>query len=422
MSISLYRGTVTLTVEAALSAATGSYGAWDSGIWDTSTWGPDVVWTDVSGYARQASTNRSFGRDVMTWESGSARVVLDNRDGRFSPANLSGPYVTSGVTQVRPWRPLRIRATYGSTTYDVYNGYALAWEESYQVQRTGKGDSITTVPCTDELARLAGFDGLEQPAVGGEESAGRRIHRVLDNAGHTGTRSVDEGRNSMQATTLAQNAVTELKLTTDSEGGALFVDGDGTVTFENQFALIENSRSNSIQATFGDGGGSELPYAEIEVHYDGDLVKNIASFARVGGTAQTSSDNTSRALYGDRRESRTDLVCESDAQALGLAQWWVARYKDPELRVTKITIKPRRDPANLFPQALGRRVRDLIRVVRRPAGGHTITRDCFIAGISHTITPEDWTTEFELWSATAYTAFSTSRWDTGVFDTATWFF
>jgi hypothetical protein len=52
MSISLYRGTVTLTVEAALSAATGSYGAWDSGIWDTSTWGPDVVWTDVSGYPR----------------------------------------------------------------------------------------------------------------------------------------------------------------------------------------------------------------------------------------------------------------------------------------------------------------------------------------------------------------------------------
>jgi hypothetical protein len=31
---------ITLTVEAALSTAIGTYGIWGTGLWDTATWGP----------------------------------------------------------------------------------------------------------------------------------------------------------------------------------------------------------------------------------------------------------------------------------------------------------------------------------------------------------------------------------------------
>lgn len=422
--MSLYGGDITLAVEAALSAATGSYGIWDDGEWDDATWGPDEVWSDISSSStvRSIVTHRRFGREVAAWESGTATLVLNNRDGDFSADNLSGPYVTAGVTQIRPWRPVRIRAAYGGVTYGVYRGYALDWLESYTVAPTGRGDAIVTVPCSDEQGRLAAVDGAAGAAVGGGELSGRRIHRLLDNAGHTGTRAIDTGRVTMQPTTLAANTVTELKLVADSEGGALFVDGDGTVVFENQYALIENTRSSTVQATFGDDVASELPYSDIGLSSSGDLITNIASFAREGGTAQTAADAASRALYGDRRASRTDLVCEADSQVLGLAQFHVQRYKDPERRVTSITINPRRDPARLWPQVLGRRVRDLIRVKRRPPGGHTITQDCHIAGIHHTITPHNWQTTFDLWSATPWQAFATSRWDVGVWDTATWFY
>jgi hypothetical protein len=194
------------------------------------------------------------------------------------------------------------------------------------------------------------------------------------------------------------------------------------VVFERQYALMENARSNTIQATFGDGSGTELPCADIMVAYNGDLVRNIAAFAMVGSSAQVAADNTSRALYGDLRESRTDLVCDSDAQALALATGWVQRYKDPELRVTQIVIRPRSKPSVLFPQVLGRRVRDLIRVVVRPGGGETITRDCHIAGITHTISGADWVTVFDLWSASVYQTYATSRWDVGTWDGAAWFF
>jgi hypothetical protein len=422
VSITLFDG-VTLTVEAALSAATGSYGAWDSALFNTATFGPDVVWTDISEWVRSVLTSRGFSRDVAAWEAGAATIVLANSDGRFSPANLTGPYVTSGVTGIRPWRPVRVRATYNSITYDVFSGYALAWQESWEggggTDRTG--DAVVTVPCADELARLSGYDGYEQPPAGGGETAGQRIHRILNTAGHTGNRAVDPGRQTMQATTLAANTTTELKLTADSEGGALYIAADGTVVFENQYALMENTRSNTVQATWGDGPG-ELAYDEPVVSYDGDLVANIASFAAVGSTAQIATDNTSRALYGDRTEVRTDLICETDAQALALATWHVQRYKDPELRVEGITVRPRNRPALLFPQVLGRQVRDLMRVVRRPPGDHTITRDVFVSGITHTITGGTWVTAFELWSASPYTIYATSLWDAATWDSSLFFY
>lgn len=418
MSIATAYG-VTLTVEVALSAATGSYGVWDASLWDSATWGPDVVWTDVSAYVRSITTDRHFSRDVQVWESGTATVELNNSDARFSPSNLTGPYVTAGVTGVRPWRPVRIRAGWAGTTYDVYRGYAVDWQESYVQPFPGGGGAYMTMQCQDEAGSLARFGGLAVTPVGAGEMSGQRVHRVLSNAGHTGARNVDLGVNTMQATDLSSDAITELKIVADSEGGSLFVARDGTVVFERQTALIENTRSNSIQATFGDGGGAELPYASVTPSYSGSLTINIAAWSRVGGGTQTVTDGTSRALYGDKRLPREDLMCETDPQVAALAAYYLMRYSEPEDRIAAITVKPRTSPAALFPQVLGREVRDLVRALRRPPGGITISRDCHIAGIAHQITADDWNTSFALWSATPYQ--SVGRWDVGTWDSSVWF-
>lgn len=410
---------VTVTVEAALSAATGSYGAWGAGLWGTATWGPDEVWTDISAYVSSVSTSRRFSRDLAAWEAGTATIVLQNRDARFSPSNLAGPYVTAGVTGVRPWRPVRVRASWAGVTYDVYRGYALGWQESYEQPYPGGGGAIVTVACVDELGSLARFDGLEQSPVGAGELSGVRIHRILNNAGYSGARMIDPGTVTMQATTLAANAVTELKLVADSEGGAVYIDRAGTVVFERNFALIENTRSNTIQATYGDGPG-ELPYSDVKPSYDGDLMVNIAAFARVGGTAQTATDETSRALYRDKRATRTDLVCQTDAQAANLAAFAIQKYGKPEDRIDSVEIRPRGNPAVLFPAVLDREVRDLVRARRRPPGGITVTRDCHIAAISHNITGDNWVTTFGLWSAAVYQ--TVGRWDVATWDQSTWFF
>lgn len=421
MSVTGWDG-VTLTVDIALSAATSTYGEWDGAIWDSSTWGPDIEWVDVTAYVRSVNTDRAFVRGTRGWRGGTAEIVLDNRDGRFSPANLAGPYVTAGVTQIRPLRPARVRAAYAGVTYPIWQGYVAEWIESWSGGAVGKGDAIVTLPCEDEWSRLAAIDGMEQPAAGAGETSGRRVHRILDSAGHTGERNIAVGEVTLQATTLEQDVLAELELTADSEGGALYVGAAGEVVFTQQHALIDNTVSVQSQATFGDGGGAELPYATAEVAYNSDLIVNYASYTRVDGTAQEAADSTSRALYGTRRDSRTDLISETDAQVLALAQWQVEQYRTPELRYTAITVTPRRSPTTLWPQVLGRAVRDQITVVRRPPGGHTITQACHIAGIGHEITPATWTTRFDLWSATPYVAYANSRWDLGLWDEAIWAF
>lgn len=422
MSLALFDG-VTLTLEAALSAATGTYGAWDAALWDTATWGPDDLFVDISATLRSFSTVRKFGREVAAWQAGTANYVLGNLSGDFSMDNLSGPYVTAGVTGIRPWRPIRQTATYAGITYPLYRGYAQDWIESYPVMaETGKGDAIVSVPCIDELGKLAAYNGLAvTPTVGASELFGARIHRILNNAGHTGTRAIEVGSTTMQATNLSANTVTELKLTADSEGGSVYIGADGAVIGEQQYALVQNTRSITSQATFGDGGGAEIPYSDIQLSGAGDLIVNIASYARVGSTSQVVSDLTSRALYGDRTDPRTDLICETDAQAAALASWKVSRFKAPERRVQSITIKPRRSPTTMFPIALGLRVRDLVTVIRRPPGGQTITQYCHVAGISHQLSQgkeRQWVTTFDLFSATPYRAFSTSIWDTGLWGSA----
>lgn len=422
MSVTGWDGLVTLTVEIALSAATGTYGAWDTGIWDSSTWGPDVVWTDVSGYVRSAHTERGFSRALQVWQAGTATVVLDNQDGRFSPTNLSGPYVTSGITEVRPLRPIRIRATYSAVTYPIYQGYVQEWRESWSGGGPGLGDAVATVTCADEFGRLAAVDGMETSAQGGGELSGVRVHRVLDAAGHTGERAIESGENTLQETTLADATLAELESVVVAEGGALYVAADGALTFEGRLALIENSRSLTAQAVFGDDG-VDISYVDAEVTYDSDLVVNYAAYTCVGGTVQAVADNTSRALYGDRRQVLTDLTCETDAQALALAQWAVQQYKDPESRFVSIVLMPRRNPAVMWPQALAREVRDLVTVNRNPPGGHEISRACHIAGVSHDIADStQWTTTFKLWSAELYTQYALSRWDVGEWDEALWFF
>jgi hypothetical protein len=418
---------VTLTVEIAISADVGTYGVWDSGKWDTATWGPDVLWTDVTKWVRNIRTDRGFSREVQAWQAGTATLVLDNRDARFSPDNLSGPYVTAGVTGIRPRRPIRIRATYSSIIYYVYAGYVMSWDESWVPGAgTGKGDAFVTVSCVDEWGQLGGFTGGTQTPIGAGETSGQRVNRVLDNAGHMGARSVMLGRVTMQATTFAANATTELQLVTDSEGGSIFVDSDGTIVFEDEYALMEQARSNTVQASLSDAGSLKYSVEGIQLAYSGDTIKNFVSYAVAGGTAQTISDGTSIALYGPviQQETRTDLVAETDAQAFALATFFLYRYKDPDKRIVSFTVKPARAPSTLYPQILGRRVRDLVQVSRTPPGGVTLTRKCHIAGIHHTINKakHEWATVLDLWDATVYQTFATSRWDVGSWDTAAWFF
>lgn len=399
----------TVIVEVAFSAgaSTQSYLHLDDptrGKLDTGTLAPDAVWTDVSDFVLSASTRRGSNRvtsPTIRYEAGTVSIVLDNSDRRFDPTNLAGPYVVAGITQVTPMRAVRVRAVWAGVTYDLFRGFADEWRTTF----ADPSYSEMLLTASDAFKVFANINRAAGGSVGAGENAGARINRILDSTGWSATdRQVATGNSALQATTLADNVLTELQLTEDSELGEFYVDGAGRAVFRNRQGLLTDSRSVTAQATFGDGGGAELAYEVVDVMYDDATMVNRARISRVGGTEQAADDASSQSLYLIRTIKRDGLLMQADTDAKDYANFLVYVAAQPELRFASMTIFPREDENNLFPQVLARQIGDRLTVVRRPpGGGSAITRDVFIRGIEQQIDiGHDWRTTFHLQSATRY--------------------
>ena len=109
------------------------------------------TWTDVTSDVRSMSVDRGRSDDWGSF-SGSASIVLDNRDRKYDPFNTSSPY--NG--KLTPRRQIRIRTTYGGSTYDVFRGFVDGWPAQWT--EAGK-DSTVTLSCFDAL-QLLGSNSL----------------------------------------------------------------------------------------------------------------------------------------------------------------------------------------------------------------------------------------------------------------------
>jgi hypothetical protein len=397
----------TIAVDIAFTAAAsvGTYLLLDDparGLIGTGTLAPADVWADVTGYVETiavASRSTRTTGPLVRYDASTFTITLNNSDRRFDPSNLTGPYVSGGATQVTPMRAARVRATWAGVTYDIARGFADAWGIDY----TPPAYSRVTLTCTDAFKVLANNDRAAAGAAGAGENTGARVGRILDSAGWpSADRIIDTGSSTLQATTLDGSALTELQMAVDSELGELYVDGAGRVVFRSRAATLTDTRSVTPQAVFGPAVG-EHRYVTAAPDYDDTQLANKVTAAVVGGAEQTAADAASQAAYLIRTAARTDLILQTDADAASWAGFVLYISKDPELRFSALTINPRVDPADLYPQVLGRELGDRITVrLIPPGGGDPIERDCFIRGIEHTVGPMQWLTTWTLGSATKY--------------------
>jgi hypothetical protein len=368
----------------------------DSGRFNTGTFAGAAAFVDVAEYVRAGSITRGVSRFEGVYgraEAGTAQVLLDNRDARFDPLNLAGPYVAAGASQVRPMRAWRIRA--GGE--DLWRGFADSWDLSYPL---GASDATCLLRGTDGTKVLAGFDAPEQGSQGAGELSGDRIARVLDHAGWPAEdRVLDPGVTVLEATTLAQPAWSELVLTSDSEIGEIYFDGAGRFVFRDREAIMTDARSVTVQAEFADDG-TGLPYVDLAVASDDE---QLANQVRIDGpgitTEQVAEDTASQVVYQTRSFVRTDLLLRTDADALAYAEYVLYLLAEVELRFDTLTIDPRADPANLYPQVLGRELGDRIAITFTPPGGSAVRRECFIRGIAHVFDTAGWITTWALQDA-----------------------
>lgn len=343
------------------------------------------VWTDVTQWVRRWSVDAPVSQvdsPIPTYEPSTATIVLDNSGRRFDPDYLGGPYVQNDATQLTPMRGVRIRARWDGTLYELFRGYADSW----QVEWMEPGDSETTLMATDAMQALQNNVRAAVAAVGAGEDTGTRIGRILDSAGWASEdRIVSTGSVTCQATTLDGDALTELRLVSDTELGELYLDGSGKVVFRSRAEVEADERSALSQAVFGDYPG-ELPYLELSTAADASSFYNQVRATAVGGAQQTADDASSQNKFLIRTFERSDLIMDSDAQALTWAQYVLARSASEELfrRFDRLVVDPRVEPLTLYPQVLGRQHGDRITVVRRPMPDRVPTvRDVWVRGMSY---------------------------------------
>ena len=109
-----------------------------------------TAWSDISSYVllnEGVSCSRGRSNEFDTASAGSLSLVLRNEDGRFTPGNTSGPYVSGGVSQVRKNVGIRVKVN----SLQVWQGFVDSWE----VQPSGGKVATCRVQATDAMKMYA---------------------------------------------------------------------------------------------------------------------------------------------------------------------------------------------------------------------------------------------------------------------------
>jgi hypothetical protein len=375
------------------------------------------TWTDISAYVRSCDTNRPSSDETGRYSPGTATIVLDNRDGRFTPANLSGPYVSGGVSQVLPEIGMRLVASWSGTDYSVFSGIVEDWQDEFP--EFGY-DAVTVLTVVDYSALIAEWNGSAVAEVGDNETSNARYNRILDAAGFSVTQRIAyNGDSYMQATTLEGNGLDQLHEVVDAEGGAIWYDpgipglgDDGYMVFIGRSTRVLESRYKTSQTTFS---AAAVGFRDPVVTSGRERIVRSAAFAREGGVEQVAGSGTPR-------HRRTGLPVTDDPSVLALAQLAVA-VGDPadNYRVKGVSCDPVNGQTWASVLDLGMQDRCTV-TIAPPVSGVSISRQVFVDGIAHHIRPMQWSIDFTFQSAEAWDAFDAAVWDTGVWDTAVWFY
>lgn len=308
----------------------------------------------------------------------------------------------------------RIAAHYGAGTQrgaveDLYHGYTRGFPQ----RREGYGDQYVELTAEDGFGVLA---RAEVNASFAEQASDERIAAVLDAAnwrtgdswrlgisqlgidtvlGPVGDRELDGGQSDVQASDPAEtSALSHLQSVVETENGLLFMGKDGAVVFHSRQRRMAIGYGAPL-AVFGDDlAAGELPYVDITWDEGDDRLFTEVRVAREGGTEQTAEDTDARDEHFLRTLRRSTLHT-TDGEALDAANYLLARYKEPQLRITGLTLDPEDGTGRLWEHLLERELGDYVEARATPlGGGNRVTQPSFIEAIEI-----DWTAEGGAWAA-----------------------
>lgn len=334
---------------------------------------------DVSDRLLNVSTSRGKNNALDRIDAGVSSAAFDNSDRTFDPLYVNGPY----YGQLIPRRTIRVTANSKPVFLGSIDDLDIAYEP---------GDrSVTTFSASDAFSVLTN-SGLTEFTPSAELS-GARINTVLNRpevAWPAEQRNIDVGNSTMLNAPVAEATGTleYLQLVSDSEFGNLFIAKDGKITFRER-----NAVPNIPNVLFSDevvgGAYVGIPFTSVNNVYGSENLYNriVISNAESPAKTATAEDADSQLFYGPRTYNVDGLLIQDQTQLDFLADFLLARFKQPQYRFDSITvvldILTRAQQDTLLDLEIG----DIVQVRFMPSGiAPAVEQYCRVIKVDH-----DWT-------------------------------
>lgn len=350
----------------------------------------DVV--DVSDIALRVSIRRGRNRILNSFEAGTATVVLEDENGDWNPQNTAGPY----YGKLLPLRKIRIWADYddgsGLDRYYLYSGYITSYDNTFRV---GIDEvSSVTLQCVDAFRLFQNVNITTVTGTSAGQTTGARIDALLNLASYpVSQRLIDTGDSTVQADPgTARTLLQACQTVEQTELGGFYIDAEGNAVFLSRTDV--SLKADQTPLLFNDNG-TDISYQSIDFAYDDTQIFNDITVARLGGTPQTVTDTTSIETYFIHSGQRTDLLMQTDAEALDQAQMLLNARANALLRIDSIGLNLMDESeTDRIVAGLDSELFTLIDVTKTGQQSSTFTLELFIQGIQHDITPTTWNTRF----------------------------
>jgi hypothetical protein len=350
------------------------------GVLDTSTlaatFNPEPI-VDLTPDVYSISIKR--GRNIMrdTYESGSATIRVLDPLSYFNPQNTLSPYYGF----LTPLRKLRVSATVSGVDYYLFSGYTTEYKYTYpQNQDTGYVDII----CTDAFRLMQQATVTTVASATAGQDTGTRIGKILDQVSWPSSmRSIDTGNTLCQVDPgTSRTSLDALKNAEFSEQGAFFINQEGTAVFLNRINVIKKYGDTPIEFNQTTG----IPYTNLVFAFDDKLIINSAGMTIVGGTQQVAENAASIIKYFSHQLNESNLVAQTDADALNIAKIYVATRAATDIRIDSITVDLL-DPDVPTATMLDLDYFAVLKITNVQPDGSTIVKTLQAQGLDWNITP-----------------------------------
>ena len=349
--------------------------------------GGGTTLTDVTTFVQSVSISRGRSRDLNAFTAGNCTIELENSsDGRFNPANTSGPYFPG----IEPLIEVIVDCQVGGSGsfINLFQGFVTDWLTQYPNKTTSK----VQVSCSDAFVKLANIE-VDSLTVSSTDS-GSMVSSILSNTqvAFSGTTSIETGNSTMQSINKSTNVLSLIQEIEKSENGSFFTGADGTLNFKKR----HSSFPSATTTVFSDDG-SDIPFLEVNQPVDDDLIFNVINLKREGGSLQSAQDTASQGKYLKRYLERNNLLNASDADVALAANFLLGKFKDALPRFSQMVLNVDTLSNANQTTVLGLELSNSIKIEITPPGESAqVSRQSVIDGINFAITPDDFVMRFNV--------------------------